>query len=269
MYECGTNRFQIFFENSAYTGLKNLLYNYRLRKRSVAKHVPAGTLVLELGSGLSPMITGIDTVVYSDISVSALGTLRRNCGHGNYVAADACRLPFKSGVFQAVVCSEVLEHLEDDERCIRQMRRVLSQSGRLVVTFPHRRAYFSNDDRFVAHRRRYELNEMKEKLAAAEFQTKLVEKVLGPLEKITMMLTVACISLDKRFSARSGGEPANRPLPAWLLSAFDIGNRLYMGPVWLASVLFPSSFASVLLIVAQVRQSSKNKIAGKERLQRR
>jgi SAM-dependent methyltransferase len=259
MSESRANRFQAFFENSTYAGLKNLLYNYRLRKHSVAKHVRADDLVLEIGSGLSPMITGSDAVVYSDISASALGMLRRHFGHGYYVAADARRLPFKSEAFQTIVCSEVLEHIEDDERCIRQMRRVLSESGRLVVTFPHRRAYFSNDDRYVAHHRRYELQEMKEKLGAAGFETNCVKKVLGPLEKITMMLAVACISRGKKSGGNIVASQSNRPLPLWLLLAFDIGNRLYMGPVWLASIFLPLSFASVLLIVARVRKSSKIK----------
>jgi hypothetical protein len=74
------NRFQAFFESSVYTDLKNLLYNYRLRKRSVSRHLRrVRGPILEIGSGLSPMITGCDsTVVYTDLSLSALWALRHH-----------------------------------------------------------------------------------------------------------------------------------------------------------------------------------------------
>ena len=70
-----------------------------------------GGLILEVGSGLSPMVTDSDRVVYSELSFPALRTLKRMPEKGFLVAADAVHLPFKSGSFSQVICSEVLEHL--------------------------------------------------------------------------------------------------------------------------------------------------------------
>ena len=48
-------------------------------------------------------------------------------------------IPFASGMFNAVVVSEVLEHLEDSERRLglREIVRVLKPSGFIVGTLPH------------------------------------------------------------------------------------------------------------------------------------
>jgi len=85
------NRFETFFETGAYTDLKNSLYNYRLRKRSVtAKIQNAPGPVLEVGSGISPMITGRDAVVYSDLS---FGKSPRTLGKDDHDGRDRSHYP--------------------------------------------------------------------------------------------------------------------------------------------------------------------------------
>ena len=64
------------------------------------------------------------------------------------------------------MCSEVLEHIEDDRTALKELARVLRPSGDLIITFPHRKFYFARDDHFVKHFRRYELDEMKELIQA-------------------------------------------------------------------------------------------------------
>ena len=110
-----------------------------------------------MGSGISPVLISYDHVVYSDISFSALRTLKQMHGKGYYVVADGMNLPFKAEVFSHVISSEVMEHLEDDRAALREIARVAKPSGSLVVTFPHRHFYFTYDDRFVNHYRRYEI----------------------------------------------------------------------------------------------------------------
>jgi len=52
------------------------------------------------------------------------------------VNGDALDLPFPDGAFDRIVCSEVLEHIWDDERAISEIVRVLRPGGRFAVTVP-------------------------------------------------------------------------------------------------------------------------------------
>lgn len=60
------------------------------------------------------------------------GTRRPLC-----VVAGADALPFRADVFRLALCSEVLEHLEDDAGAVAELARVLRPGGRLVVTVPY------------------------------------------------------------------------------------------------------------------------------------
>ena len=49
------------------------------------------------------------------------------------VAADLTRLPYGDGVFDAVVCGWVLEHLPDPRPGLRELSRVLQPAGKLLL----------------------------------------------------------------------------------------------------------------------------------------
>ncbi len=81
--------------------------------------------VLDLGAGLRPfakMLPG-RTVALDHRPRPALD-----------VVGDAHRLPFASGAFEAIVCTEVFEHLLDPPAAAREIVRVLKPGGRLVLT---------------------------------------------------------------------------------------------------------------------------------------
>jgi SAM-dependent methyltransferase len=250
------NRFEDFFANASYIALKNLLYNYRLRKHAVNRCIQRQTvdLILEVGSGLSPMVTNSDRVVYSELSFQALRFLKTIQPRGFFVAADAAHLPFKEGSFPTVICSEVLEHLPDDRQALRQMAEVMKQEGSLMLTFPHRHKYFTVDDRFVNHLRRYELAEMEERLRETGLNPVEVRKVLGPLEKATMALVASAALLYQRFKTSRGDLKAKRypqklkGLWPILVLIFGSLNLLFCLPVWLDARLAPRCLSAVLFI---------------------
>jgi SAM-dependent methyltransferase len=260
MTSAGNNRFQDFFEDETYVALKNYLYNYLLRKRAVEKAMQDEErgVVLEIGSGISPVLTSWDRVVYTDLSFSALRQLRRLQGKGHYVVADGMNLPFKANAFSHAISSEVLEHLKDDRKALREMAGVIKPGGALVVTFPHRQFYFSSDDRFVNHYRRYELPEMASRLKEAGLQPVFVRKVLGPLEKITMILVTGCVAVLQGSGGKERtGVPQSRP-ESILISLFKWASRVYAGLAWIDAVIMPRALSTVLLIKA-VRRSGHEK----------
>ena len=67
---------------------------------------------------------------------------RRLADHGlrhvPTLAAEAERLPYADGSFDAVVADSLLEHLDDPSRALREWRRVLRPGGRLILWSPNR-----------------------------------------------------------------------------------------------------------------------------------
>jgi SAM-dependent methyltransferase len=244
------DRFEKFYNQQSYITLKNDLYNYRLRKAAVSRYLNTQKprAILEAGSGFSPVSNKPDRTVFTDLSFQALAVLQRMTAGGKYVVADCCRLPFKTGVFSHTISSEVLEHIPDDRSALFEMARVTVPFGRLVVTFPHRKCYFSNDDRYVGHFRRYEYEDMQQRLRVNGFCIEKVEKLLGPLEKAAMLTAVF---LYERLQKRSGQGSEELPvLFGYLLKMiFRGGNTLFMALVWLEAKLLPLSFSTVLMIV--------------------
>ncbi len=54
----------------------------------------------------------------------------------NAVLGDGERLPFADGLFDAVICTETLEHVPDDRSVLRELLRVLRRGGTLVISVP-------------------------------------------------------------------------------------------------------------------------------------
>ena len=52
------------------------------------------------------------------------------------VVAQATALPFADNSFDGVLCTEVIEHLEEPQVCLDQIRRILKKEGYLCLTAP-------------------------------------------------------------------------------------------------------------------------------------
>jgi SAM-dependent methyltransferase len=93
---------------------------------------PAQT-VLDVGCGSSRII-GSRQLVGLDIVLAKLRYARR---YGNpLVHGSIFALPFKDAAFDAVICSEVIEHVPADARVFDELERVLKPGGRLILGTP-------------------------------------------------------------------------------------------------------------------------------------
>lgn len=242
-------RFHEFFAQPGYVALKNYLYNYQLRKRAIETALARESceLILEIGSGLSPVMTQSDRIVYSELSFRGLRHLKQTHGKGWYVVADATRLPFKDGAFSHTVCSEVLEHIEDDQAAVAEMARVLRQKGQIIVTFPHRRIYYWNDDRYVRHFRRYEIADMAARFARAGLTVLETRKVLGPLDKLTMSTVVLAVEAAALVYSPP---PERQPGLLVRLAAqpFRVFNLVYTQVARLDAFVMPKWLSAIVLM---------------------
>jgi len=79
-----------------------------------------------------------------------------------------CRFP--DGLFDAVTCLNVLEHIQDDARALRQLARIIKPGGRLAATVPMGPHLYDIYDEAHYHVRRYELKAFKDKIISAGFK---------------------------------------------------------------------------------------------------
>lgn len=107
--------------------------------RLVEAHRPRRVLEVGCGEGivleyLSARVPGarFDGV---ELDGQALVRGRVRCPTAALVQADAAQLPFHNGSYDLVLCLEVLEHLAEPERALRELRRVSARGCLLSV--PH------------------------------------------------------------------------------------------------------------------------------------
>lgn len=102
--------------------------------------------ILDLGCGdgyysylLSRISLKIE-VIGIDNHVAAIESAKRQARKRNikFIIGNAEKLPFPENYFDKIVMSEIIEHVKDDERVLREARRVLKQGGILVLTTPNK-----------------------------------------------------------------------------------------------------------------------------------
>ena len=95
------------------------------------------------------------------------------CGTGGVinavqVALPHLRLPFDRE-FDVIGVFAVLEHLDDDERALREMHRSTASGGGLIVTVPQHPFLWSALDEYSHHRRRYVRRDLVAKVRRAGY----------------------------------------------------------------------------------------------------
>lgn len=114
----------------------------------------SGHRILDLGCGegrhaIHFMITDAVDVFAVDLNPWDVATARERAqpfvaacevsGRVQFAVSDALQLPFADNFFDVVICSEVLEHIEDYEGVLAEITRVLKPAGIFAATVP---AYF-------------------------------------------------------------------------------------------------------------------------------
>ena len=104
-----------------------------------------GQLLLEVGAGAgrnTPRYQGFERVVLLDYSRTQLEQAQERLGEDKrfiYVAADAYRLPFVPGLFDAATMIRTLHHMADAPRVLGQVRQVLHPGAVFILEFASKR----------------------------------------------------------------------------------------------------------------------------------
>jgi 2-polyprenyl-3-methyl-5-hydroxy-6-metoxy-1,4-benzoquinol methylase len=145
-----------------------LSYHYELALRYLRPRARVLDVACGEGFGVRMMGGRCAQVVGVDLdepSIVAARAADGTCG-GEYLVADATRMPFEAGAFDTVVSFETLEHVPVHP-FLREVRRVLRPGGLLLLSTPQSR--LGQIPFTPAHEHEFSLGELTE-LAGAHFE---------------------------------------------------------------------------------------------------
>lgn len=126
------------------------------------------------------------------------------------IQGDAAQLPIQSSVAQAVIALDIFEHVKDDRAAVREVARILSSGGILVLSVPAFQWLWGPHDVSLMHFRRYR---------AKEIETLLNESGLV-VEKVSygVFILFPAVVAVRMFERMKRGDPrVSLPsVPPWL-----------------------------------------------------
>jgi ubiquinone/menaquinone biosynthesis C-methylase UbiE len=138
-----------------------------------ASRTVAGKDVLDAACGVGYGVeilaaAGAKSVSGIDLDPEAVATAKERFGEhaAALVEGDLRELPFEDDSFDVVTSFETIEHMEEGERALAEMRRVLRPGGLLIVSSPNPDAYLPGNEFHVHEFRPEELTAAVDELFA-------------------------------------------------------------------------------------------------------
>lgn len=125
----------------------------------------SGTLLLQLQQDGYNNLTGID------VSEKAIA-LGRKRDLKQISVMDGTQLSFPDAAFDLVIASDVLEHIADEAKAMKEWARVLKPGGKMIVFVPAFQHLWSNHDIANHHCRRYTKTQLKAIVLSAGLQVR-------------------------------------------------------------------------------------------------
>ena len=164
-------------EKYVYSGKKELensdkfLKNYNLEVVKIFfNHFESkGSKILDFGAGIGTL-----SILYEKMSGIKPVCVEIDLENRKFLKSKGF-LVFKSifnskNNFDAVFSSNVLEHIENDQKTLDDIYKKLNKDGLLFLFLPAFQILYSDMDKKVGHFRRYSMQDIKKKLKKAKFQ---------------------------------------------------------------------------------------------------
>jgi SAM-dependent methyltransferase len=144
-----------------------------------------GSRVLEIGAGIGNLTAKLSPrrkmYVASDIEgehLARLGTRFQKRPNLQVCYCDVtdpnCFPPF-AGLFESVICLNVVEHVENDRLALANIASALVKGGRAIVLVPQDQSIYGTLDKVLGHYRRYTESELRQRMEEAGLR---VERVI-------------------------------------------------------------------------------------------
>jgi len=193
---------------------------------SLGSGPPSGLSWIVPHAGEGGLVVGVD----ADPTGALRSESPRAPAHTAFAFAAAERPALREHAFDAVLCLDVIEHLDDDAGALAAAARLVKPGGLLLVTVPAGPSLWGQQDVVTGHKRRY----TRRSLAGAFARASLARPRLAPFNTI-LFPPIAAMRWTRRVIG--GGDPQsdfdeNRPgLVNDLLAAVFASERHVVGRV--------------------------------------
>jgi SAM-dependent methyltransferase len=127
--------------------------------------------ILDIGTGTGSTLRMLRDQGYSNVTgLDESDEAIRYCalkGLGSVAKGNLSGLGFPDGSIDFVFATDVLEHVDDDLRGLREIARVLRPDGKVLITVPAFMALWGLQDRQALHKRRYRMRPLVELMRSA------------------------------------------------------------------------------------------------------
>lgn len=180
-----------------------------------------GKTILEVGAGIGNF-TGIlknyGKVTSIDYEEKYIKLLKKK-GYANVCVGfgdiERGKYFFKKEKFDVIICLNVLEHVKNDEKALKNMLLLLKKKGKVILLVPAHRQLYSKFDREIGHFRRYTLKDVEDKIKSAGFR-RLESRYFNWVSALGWFLF---LKLTK-----------NKSLPAGNVKLFDLFGKFLLWP---------------------------------------
>ncbi len=132
-------------------------FTYDLIGRSLGSDDVVLDIACGSGEGTARLASRCRRIVGCDLDAGVVQEAKaRGIANAAFEVQDGCALTYPDGFFSAIVSSNTLEHVADDDRMLRSFHRVLQPGGRLILETPLLRTRPFNFPLLSAHVREYD-----------------------------------------------------------------------------------------------------------------
>lgn len=165
--------FQIQKKHWWFATKKSIILDTILR-HTKSKHFDA---ILDIGCGSGLMLNSLERIGntsgmdMSDAAIQFSSEIFKGAIKKGSLPND---VPYPSNSFSLVTALDVIEHIDDDLASLASIKNLLRENGKAIITVPAYMSLWSHFDELNEHKRRYTLEELRQKLLGAGFK---IEKI--------------------------------------------------------------------------------------------
>lgn len=147
---------------------------------TIGKYINSPALEIGAGTGnISSYFKEKKNLVITDNDEELVSVLRNKFKKRKNISVEVLDISKQLGIinnkFKTVYSVNVLEHIKDDLKALRNMNKLLQKKGRVVLLVPAKKRAYTKLDESLGHIKRYEKQELNDLLEKSNFQVEHLE----------------------------------------------------------------------------------------------